>query len=209
MKTLCPFFKESCHGNECVMWKSEECLLVTFLQRIQEGVPIPDGSISSSEEGIENSGLNLHREEAEVPKWLKRSTPEEIALEMLEFKEKEFPKDEKVSFHILSRFFWENKGVHRFLLPSEAELKVERAESLAERENARREEAEKKQRLSEEKEELPSLVNQCVDWARLNSLNRLTLSDVDTYVMEKNLDILKETKRALYAMANVKLKSRK
>jgi len=209
MKTLCPFFKESCHGNECVMWKSEECLLVAFLQRIQEGAPIPEANMSSSEEDIESRRLILHREEAEVPKWLKTSTPEEIAIEMLEFKKKEFPKEEKVSFHTLSRFFWQNKGVHRFLLPPEVELKVERADSLAEREITRREEAQKKKRLSEEREELPSLVSQCVDWARLNSLNRLTLSDVDTYVMEKNLDILNETKRALYAMANVKLKSKK
>jgi hypothetical protein len=202
MDNLCPFFKETCHGNECVMWKNEECLLVTFLQRIQEGVP-------TSEEGIDRTGMILHREEAEVPKWLKTSTPEELAVEMLEFKDKEFQKEEKVSFHTLSRFFWQNKGVERFFLPPKAQLKIEQANYLAERQIAKEEDAKKKKRLSEEKEELPSLVSQCVDWARINGLKRLTLADVDTFIMEKDLDVLNETKRAIYAMGNVRLKSGK
>jgi hypothetical protein len=44
---------------------------------------------------------------------------------------------------------------------------------------------------------------------RINSLKRLTLADVDTFIMEKELDLMKETKRAMNAMANVKLKSGK
>lgn len=41
----------------------------------------------------------------------------------------------------------------------------------------------------------------------MNSLKRLTLSDVDTFITEKDLDLMHETKRAIYAMANVRLKS--
>jgi hypothetical protein len=80
---------------------------------------------------------------------------------------------------------------------------------LAEREIRRDEENQRKERLKKEKEELPSLVSQCVEFARMNNLKRLTLSDVDTFVMEKDLDVMHETKRAIYAMANVKLKSGK
>jgi len=209
MNTFCPFFKETCRGNECVMFRNEECLIVSFLERISEGIPLPEESVSSSEENLGRGGLILHREEAEVPEWIKKRTPEELAVEMLEFKKKEFSEDEKLSFHTLSRFFWASKGVERFFMPSEFQLKIERANFLAEREIAREAEAQKKRRLEEEKEELPSLVSQCVDWARINGLKRLTLADIDTYIMEKDLDILNETKRALYAMANVKLKSKK
>jgi len=209
MDTLCPFFKEKCHGNECVMWKDEECLLVTFLQRVQEGVPISEEHIPMSEEIIGKSGMILHREEVEAPKWLKTSTPETLAKEMLEFKDKEFPDEEKVNFYTISRLFWDNKGVERFILPSEARLKIERANNLAERQIAKEEDAKKKKRLTEEKEELPSIVSQCVDWARINGLKRVTLSDVDTFIMEKELDVLYETKRAMYAMANMKLKTGK
>jgi hypothetical protein len=63
--------------------------------------------------------------------------------------------------------------------------------------------------LAKEKDELPSLVSQCVDFARMNGLKKLTLSDVDTFIIEKELDLMHETKRAVYSMANVKLKSQK
>jgi len=207
MNSFCPFYKENCKGNECVMFKNEVCLIVSFLQHISE---TPEESMPSSEESLEESrsGMILNREEAEVPKWLKTSTPEELAVEMLEFKKKEFP-DERVSFHTLSRFYWSEKSVQKFFLPTEIEMKIDKAEMMAQRELLREEETQKKQRLEKEKDELPSLVSQSVDWARIKGMKRLTLADVDSYAMEKDLDILKETKRALYSMANLKLKTGK
>lgn len=82
MKTFCPFFKETCKGNECVMFKNGECLIVSFLQIASEGVPSP--------EGIMTSGIEIRREEAEVPDWIKTRTAEELAVEILEFKKNEF-----------------------------------------------------------------------------------------------------------------------
>jgi hypothetical protein len=205
MNTFCPFLKENCKGNECVMFKNEECLIVSFLKNVSE----EDRPEVSEIEGIERGGLILHREEAEVPEWIKKRTPEDLAVEILEYKKKEFPEDEEVSFHTVSDFFWKSKGVESYLMPSEAQLKMDRAEFLAEREITKKEEAQKKKRLMEEKEELPSLVSQIIDWARINGLKRVTLSDIDTYILEKDLDILYETKRALYAMSNLKLKTGK
>jgi hypothetical protein len=209
MKTLCPFFKEDCHGNECVMWKNEECLLVTFLQRIQEGVPTPEENIPSSEETIEGSGMTLHAEKIKAPKWLETSTPEELALEILDFKKKEFPEREYMGSYTMSRYFWSDKGIERSYMPLEVQMKIEKAEMLAEREIRNDVENQRKKRLEKEKEELPSLVSQCSDFARMNNLKRLTLPDVDTFIMEKNLDLMHETRRAMYAMANFKLKSGK
>ena len=200
MNTFCPFFKETCRGNECVIFRNEECLFVSFLQIVSEGVP--------SEEIIERR-IEFQREEVEVPAWIKTRTPEELAVEMLEFKKKEFPENEKLGFHTISNFFWKSKGIERYAMPSDIELKVERANILAQREILKEEERQKKEQWEKEKEELPSLVSQCIDWARTNGLKRLTLGDIDAYIMERNLDILKETRRALYAMANVKLKSKK
>jgi hypothetical protein len=94
-------------------------------------------------------------------------------------------------------------------MPPEIQLKIERANYLAERQIEQEEDAKKKRRLAEEKEELPSLVSQCLDWARLNGLKRLTLSDIDTFIMEKDLNLLHETKRAMYSMVNLKLKTGK
>jgi hypothetical protein len=183
------------------MWKNEECFIASFLQHISEG---PEESLEES-----RSGMILDREEAEVPKWLKTSTPEELAVEMLEFKKKEFPEDEEGDFYKASNFFWKSRGIESDLMPYEAQLKMDRAEFLAEREIIKKEETQKKKRLMEEKEEISSLVSQVIDWARINGLKRLSLTDVDTYILERDLDILNETKRALYAMANLKLKTGK
>jgi hypothetical protein len=151
----------------------------------------------------------LLREERETPKWLKTSTPEELAVEMLDFKKKEFSEEEYMGFHSISHYFWSNKGVEKFCMSPEIQMKIEKAEMLAEKEIRKDEERQHKERLEKEKIELPSLVSQCVDFARMNNLKRLTLSDVETFMMEKNLDLMHETKRAIYAMANVKLKSGK
>jgi hypothetical protein len=179
------------------MWKNEECLLVTFLQRIQEGVPLSEENVPSSEEGIERTGFFFHREEAEVPDWIKKGTPEELAAEILEFIKKERA-ERGFDYYSASRYFWESKGIREFLMPSEVRSKIQRADFLAQ-----------KRTLQEEKDELPSLVGKCVDWARINNLNKVTLADVDAFLLEKDLDLLRETKRALYSMANLKLKSKK
>jgi len=202
MNTFCPFFKETCKGNECVMWRDEACLIVSFLQIASEGVPSP-------EQIMETSRIEIHREEAEVPDWIKTRTAEELAVEILEFQKKEFSEDENLGFHTISNFFWKSKGIERYLMPSDIELKVERANILARREILKETETQKRERLGKEKEELPSLTSHCIDWARTNGLKRLTLADIDAYIMERNLDILRETRRALYAMANVQLKSKR
>lgn len=203
MDTLCPFFKETCHGNQCVMWKNEECLLVSFLQNVSSDSPLAEDTMPPSM--VER--IPFQREETEIPKWLQTSTPEEIAVEILDFKKKEFPEDTYFGFHTISRHYWSNKGFSKFLMPPEIQIKIEKAELLAEKEIRKEEETRIKERFAKEKEELPSLVSQCVDWARINGLKRLTFADIDTYILEKDLDILKETRRAVYSVANLKLKT--
>lgn len=202
MNTFCPFFKETCKGNECVMWRDEACLIVSFLQIASEGVPSP-------EQIMETSRIEIHREEAEVPDWIKTRTAEELAVEILEFKKKEFPEDEYLGLHTISNLFWENKGIEHYQMPSEIRLKINRANILARTQIHREAEKQRKEQMQKEKEGLPSLVSHCNDWARTNGLKRLTLADIDAYIMERNLDILKETRRALYAIANVQLKSKR
>ncbi|MCQ5373719.1 MAG: hypothetical protein NO515_01650 [Candidatus Methanomethylicia archaeon] len=120
-----------------------------------------------------------------------------------------FSEDEGYSYHTAFRYFWESKGVQDFLLPSEARLKIQRVEFLAERELIKESESERKRKLQEQKDELPSLVSQCVDWARANGLKRITLADLDTFLLEKDIDLLHEIKRTLYSMVNLKLKTKR
>jgi hypothetical protein len=206
---FCPFLKEKCKGNECVMWKSEECILVSFLERVQESFSLPPEEMLLPKEKVESGSMILHREEAKVPDWLKTRTPEELAVEMIDFIKKEFSEDEGYSYHTAFRYFWESKGVQDFLLPSEARLKIQRAEFLAERELIKESESERKRKLQEQKDELPSLVSQCVDWARANGLKKITFADLDTFLLEKDIDLLHEIKRTLYSMVNLKLKTKR
>jgi hypothetical protein len=190
------------------MWKNEECLIVAFLQGVQESASKSE-DVALPDETIEMRGQTFSRETAPVPKWLKTATPEGLAKEILEFKDDEFPKDETIHFGMLSQLFWSKKGVERFLLPLDVRLKIEQANIKAERQFEKEENDKKKAKLADEKEELPSIMCQCVDWAIINGLKRVTLSEIDTFLMEKDIDILYETRRMLYSTANLKLKTGK
>jgi len=206
MENLCPFFKAECHGNQCKMWKDEDCLIVNFLSNFQQYALEEDES--SIEEGTRiESAISSNREDAKVPKWLKVATPDEIAQRMLEFKDEEFKNGEEVRFYMLRNLFWSKEGVEQLFLPTEISMKMQQAEVKAQMQMQKEEDEKKKARLSQEREELPNLVSQCVDWARVTGLKRLAMADVDTFALEKDLSFLRETKKAIYSMANVKLKS--
>jgi hypothetical protein len=201
MNTFCPFFKDVCRGNECVMFKNGECLIVAFLQNLSEETPQSEGL-------LETSGFEL-RQETDVPNWLETKTAEEIAEDILEFKKKTFPEEESLSIYTVTNFFWERQGIEQFHMPSEIRLKIQQADTLAQIMARKEQEKMKNERMEKETAELPSLVSRCVDWARTNGLKRVTVADVDAYILERNLDILKETRRAIYAKTNVELKSRR
>jgi len=209
MNSFCPFFNDQCHGNECVMWRNESCLIVSMLDLIIEGSSEkPQDELLTEEERMPIS--THHSIYEETPECLKDATPEELALEMIEFGKKEFPDEEgRSGFYRTSHFFWESKGVSRFSLSPKDRLKMERANFLADKEITKQEAEQKRQKLEQEKEELPSLVSQCVDWARMKGLKRLTLTDIDAFLFDKELSVMKETKRVMQSLVNSQLKSKK
>jgi len=207
MNTFCPFFKEKCKGNECVMWKDEKCLIIAFMENLAQ----PPEEEHEEELGdrmpvvIEPTGLV----EKEVPDEIKSATPEELAAELIAFAKKEFPDKERVFIRgDVGRLFWGSKNVERWSAPADIRLKMEKAEMLAQRQLESEQEIKMKEQLEQEKTELPSLVNLCVDWAKKQGFKRVTQSDVDAFLLEKNMEILPQTKRSLYAMANVAIKSK-
>ena len=42
INTFCPLTRDKCKGDECVMWKNEKCILVSFLENVQEGINKPE-----------------------------------------------------------------------------------------------------------------------------------------------------------------------
>jgi len=202
MNTLCPFFREDCKGNECVMWKDEKCLIATFMENF----------IRPSAEEIERNVPSVYMDEElsgkKIPDEIKSASPEELAAELISFAKKEFPSEEKIGIRNISQLFWGSKNVERWSTPADIQLKIEKAEILAQKQLDNEREMKEKEQLEKERAELPSLINSCIDWAREHGLKRVTQSDIEAFLMEKNLEILQQTQRSLYAQANVQLKSK-
>lgn len=206
MKILCPFFKNDCKGNECVMWKDEKCLIVSFMESILtepeefEGrEPITPAQI------ISGTGL----EEVEIPGEIKSASPEELAVELISFTKKELSGEERMRVRKVAQLFWGGKKIERWGMPPEIRLKIDKAEMLAQKQLDTEREVKEREQLEKEKMGLPSLTNLCVDWAKEHGLKRVIQSDVEAFLMEKNVELLRQTERSLYALVNVKLRSKR
>ena len=97
--------------------------------------------------------------------------------------------------------------VNRFASEYELDLLRDTLSDILEKTQTRLED-ERNERVKQERDGLSSLVDQCIDWARANGLSRLTKADCETFLMEYDLDILKETKDRLYSITNTRLKSK-
>ncbi len=65
MNIFCPFFKDRCKGNECVMWKDEKCLIISFMENC---ITPPEEEVEELERiGREMRGIR----EMEVPDEIK------------------------------------------------------------------------------------------------------------------------------------------
>lgn len=194
--SLCPFFKDTCKGNQCMMWENESCLVATYLK-----------NIAPFDEPVDSNTPSLYNErQPTIPEYLKLISAEDLAKDYLEFLKIELPdSDDRHSIYGMFDPFLHSKGLEmRFNLPANLELKIDKARILAD--NAFKKEHQ--QKVLEEKNELPNLVDLCVDWSRANGLKTLRKSDLETFLMEKEYEITEETKRALYSIANTKLKSK-
>lgn len=207
MMSFCPFINEVCKGNQCMMWSDEACLIANYLQQMQGMVEPVGPNDKSMRIPFE---IDYRRQEPSIPDEIKQLSAESLAAEYIEFLETEFPDSELTPYGQYFSLFLEAKNVpSRWGLPPDIQIKVRKAEMLARDEIQKRLEEIKKQRYESEKQELPSLISRCVDWAVTHGLKKVTHADVDAFLLEGEIDILTETKRALYSMANLQLKSKR
>jgi hypothetical protein len=184
-------------------WKDDTCLIFSYLE-----AALSPSEHEFIETEADESYLRLEEKAREVPVQIKSATPEELAAELVSFAKREFTHEERIWISRAAEFFWEEKGITtKWNIPSDIRLKLEKAETLAQQQIHSEREAELKAQLEKEKAELPHLISQCVVWARKQGLSRLTQADVDAFLLEQEKEILPQTKRAIYATANVQLKS--
>ncbi len=124
----------------------------------------------------------------------------DLAREMIEFAEEEFPAPvDQLPTYQLTTLFWQKKGVPRYLDDPDLSIKVRKVEMFVQQKL----EAESIQR---EKELLPKLVEKCLEWTTEMGLHKVTKSNVDYFLTENDVRLSKTSRDAIYNKVNFDLK---
>lgn len=112
---------------------------------------------------------------------------------------------EKVSAPKYVHYFWRFKGLH--YAHEFPELVEKQKEVFALAQDIIRKEYEEyiAKQTEKEKSILPEIINDFVDWARNFNKKSVTLKDVEYYLEQKDLTLMKSSTRALYLETNSKL----
>jgi len=197
MATFCPLIKDKCKKSECLAWKDDACLIFVFLD-----IQIENNKLADLDDFDEE-------EPQEIPAEIKTSSPEKLAHELVAFSKAEFgtESDDPIYIHQITDYFWKSKKIDKWDLPPDLELKIEKAERLADQILEKEQKEQTAKRLEKESAELPALVEDCMKWAQQKGLKKVTHADVDAYLMKKKLNIHYETQRNLYVTVNLELKT--
>ena len=181
-----------------------ETQLLEYLKSMALSLETIKEKILADEEEIELDDDDEEDEEEEVEL---EESEEELVKEIVKFAKDNFEENPKI--YNISDIFWENKGVTRYMTEGNLLLKIKKVESKAQiiLDNEKKE-LEKK-RFEQEKKELPKLIKNCVKFAEDNNLKKLTLSDLDTFILENDISVGKEIRKILYTKSNFQLKQRK
>jgi len=198
--SFCPLINDDCKEAQCRFWQ-ESCLVYDFL--------LVFGNIVSA--GLEGYGIG-EVSDTEVTSLSEdfRNTPiQQLANEFIEFcidkfQELDYPSSE------MFKYFLETKDVRdQWSLKLNDRIFLDRVRSMAQNKTSRNQLQIMEELRIKEKERLPNIVNDCVEWARSHGFTRVRQSDVEAFLLENDISVLAETKRALYSMVNVNLKSKK
>ncbi len=208
MPLLCPFFKSECKEEKCIMWKENLCVIANFLSGV-----LAEDSESEIIDRTDTSDSFSNRFELStpvVPEEIKKAAAKDLAKQYIEFMRAEFPEMELSPYARNFDLFLETKySISRWNSPADIQLKLQKAELLARGLVEKINNDKRKERLDKEKEQLEALVCNCVEWANKNKLPKVTHADMDVFILENSLDLLSETTRTIYSMANLELKRKK
>ncbi len=152
-------------------------------------------------EGEENDEAGTEIDEDIQKKELLSKTPEEIAKKIVEFAQREYP-DSIGNLYQITHIFWEDKGVNQYQENSKIRVMIEKANYLAEKQI-------EESILKKENEKLPTILTNCVDWAKENGFNKLTRANLQAFLLEKELDLSITSREHLWVKVNFELKRKK
>lgn len=139
------------------------------------------------------------RQDEEIPEALRKSE-EELVNELIEFIRKESPSPHTHSFFMLEHMFWAEKGIERFSFNPKVEL-------IKTRVNMKAQKILDDEQIKEEKEKIPELVEQCIQWCKKNNMKKVTQSDIGAFLTDNEISFSKDGQRTLWQKVNVMLRS--
>jgi len=170
MSEVCPFLKESCIKQDCVMFKNEKCLIITFLgEDAYETIKLlQTGSNESPSQPtikplFEEKAMQEYGEstpnELDSPDWIRGRSPEELKIEILEYAEQEYlDKQREIPFSICQLFLYDKGKIELQQLPTETVLRLELVEALVNREIKKLEKERKEKMLQGIEKPIDSLL---------------------------------------------------
>src|SRR3990167_1300611 len=198
MGEFCPLLKENCKPDSCVFWQ-EKCLFVLFFQNC---IAKPNVEVYA--------GAEEDEDEIVIPDEVKNFSAEQLAELAFSYVQKEVPEEEHIwlnSYYFDA--FWNSIGLEELskcALSNNIRAKIDKAEKITLNKWKTMIADSGRAKFQKEKESLPQLIQDCTKWAKQNGLKRVTQSDISTFLLEKNIDILRETKTMLYSKTNALLK---
>jgi len=146
--------------------------------------------------------------EEQIPKEalqeLQSKDENQLADEILAFLSKEFPELGVFSYRNVELFL-EQKGIHRLALEPKLRFKIEKVEAIVRQRLEQEHLKKEKEQIEKERATLPKLIEECLEWAKKNQIRKATKSNIDFFLTEKEIELTKTSRDALYNQVNFKL----
>ena len=146
----------------------------------------------------------------ELFKEVKNLSDEKLAMELFNFaKEREIPSSSRIQIYPHLTEFWTQYRCGWFTGDSEVQLKKERVNKLAEVMAKEVKDRLIKEQVEIESKMLPELIIDIVNWASDNGISKLINQDIDTFMLDRSLQLHPSTTRSLKLKANHELRVKK
>lgn len=272
MANYCPLVKDNCRQQDCILWKADRCLLVTFLDTgvalrtsfsessgdedafpdeisnrsnselaselaafVKElpsyGMKCVVAEVSSgfwSDKGVVNRysvpeklelkigeveklvQKQIDKERESILRDLTSVSAEGLAKDVLSYASKELSSEDILQIYPqrLFNLYWQSLRLNAYSFPADLQLKVEKAVEIVNAEFDKREEAGRSIQFAEEKRHIDAHVNDCLQWSKSKHLSKVNKSDIDAFLLDRNIKVLKETRDLLYSLVNAALRQR-
>jgi len=133
-------------------------------------------------------------QQEDVPKELLNKDPNDLAKQLLDYIEVEHPDADRSELYHIEKAFWQEKGLNNYSIKHR--IFSQKISSIIEKINDKK-----------EKDQLPELVEKCVEWAMENKIYKPTQSVLRGHLAEDDIDLSTNNFKILHTRVCLELKS--